>query len=185
MNDYEFTLKFCLPDPTQDPSIYVEMLGEAGCDDAVIGIGRKGRIALDFSRAAHSASQAITSAIEDVQRAIPGARLIEADPDMVGLADVAEILGFTRQNMRKLMLANPATFPLPVHDGTSALFHLASVLQWRQQHQQRPVDPMLLEVTTTNMCVNVVREFGRLPDAERGLHFDGLLAQPGARHLVK
>ncbi len=74
-----------------------EML--AGCDDALVGVGQPGRIALDFTREARSASEAVLSAIKDVQRAIPGARLIEAGPDYVGLTEVAEMVGVTRQNI--------------------------------------------------------------------------------------
>jgi hypothetical protein len=58
----------------------VERLGEAGCDDALVGIGQPGRIALNFTREADSAQQAFISALEDVRRAIPDAELIEAKP---------------------------------------------------------------------------------------------------------
>jgi hypothetical protein len=46
MNEFEFTLKFSLPDSTQNSQEHIEALGEAGCDDAIIGIGQKGRVAL-------------------------------------------------------------------------------------------------------------------------------------------
>jgi hypothetical protein len=85
-------------------------------------VGQRGRIALDFARESTSAWAAIASAVQDVKRAIPGAELIEASPDFVGLSDVADIAGFTRQNMRKLMLSNIATFPLAVHEGTPSLW---------------------------------------------------------------
>src|SRR5439155_384770 len=83
----------------------IERLGAAGCDDALVGIGQPGRIALEFTREAHSAEAALVSALTDVKRAIPSARLIEAAPDFVGLTDVAEVVGMTRQNMRKLMIS--------------------------------------------------------------------------------
>ena len=63
-------------------------------------MGQQGRIALDFNRESRSAYHAIRSALRDVKKAIPKATLIEATPDFFGLTDVAEILGFTRQNMR-------------------------------------------------------------------------------------
>jgi hypothetical protein len=68
-----------------------------------------------FTREAESAKRAIVSALEDVKKAIPAAKLIEAGPDLVGLADVADMLGMSRQNMRKLMLVHAANFPAPVH----------------------------------------------------------------------
>lgn len=82
MKEYDFTLKFDLPDPNEDPDHYVDALYEAGCDDASVGIGQPGRIGLNFIREADSASDAILSAIASVKKAIPGARLIEATPDL-------------------------------------------------------------------------------------------------------
>ena len=165
MREYEFTLKFRLPDASADPGQFVDALAEAGCDDALVGIGQQGRIALDFAREAATAFEAIVSAVQDVKLAIPGAELIEASPDFVGLTDVAEIAGFTRQNMRKLMISNVATFPVAVHEGTPSLWHLASVLTWLREHQKRDVDMALLDVARTNMTLNIAKETRRLPGA--------------------
>ncbi|MDN5871104.1 MAG: hypothetical protein L0H73_10365 [Nitrococcus sp.] len=67
-----------------------------------------------------------------MRRAVPTARLVEAAPDFVGLTDVAEIVGVSRQNMRKLMLAHPDSFPAPVHEGSASIWHLVDVLEWLQ-----------------------------------------------------
>ena len=77
MKTYEFTLKFSLPDEghVDDIDELVERLGEAGCDDALVGIGKSGRLALDFTREAESAFDAISSAIATVRKTIPGIRL--------------------------------------------------------------------------------------------------------------
>jgi hypothetical protein len=91
MIEYEFTLKFRLADPHSDPEAYVDLLYEQGCNDAVIGIGRKGRIALDFIREADSAVLAVLSAIADIRKVIPAAKLIEVSPDFVGISGVAQI----------------------------------------------------------------------------------------------
>lgn len=163
MNDYEFTLKFRLPEASGDASQYVERLAEAGCDDALVGIGQRGRIALDFIRTAGSAFEAITSAVHGVRKAIPGAVLVEASPDFVGLTDVADIVGFTRQNMRKLMISNGTTFPVAVHEGKPALWHLASILTWLSEQRQRPIDAVLLDIARTNMTLNIAKEARQLP----------------------
>lgn len=68
----EFTLYFKLPGDNADPKAWVDALVEAGCEDATVGVGRTGFIALDFARAAKTRSEAISSAIVDVKRAIPG-----------------------------------------------------------------------------------------------------------------
>jgi hypothetical protein len=75
--EYEFTLRYQLPTAEASADQLVERLGEAGCSDALVGVGRPGRIALDFTRDAVSAHVAITSALADVKRAIPEARLVE------------------------------------------------------------------------------------------------------------
>jgi hypothetical protein len=55
----------------------VERLGATGCDDALVGIGRVGRLSLDFTREATSAEAALASALSDVKRAVPSAQLTE------------------------------------------------------------------------------------------------------------
>lgn len=72
---YEFTLVYELPRPECEPAAYVDALYEAGCDDALVGIGTIGKIALAFTREAESRDAAVTSANADVLKAIPGARL--------------------------------------------------------------------------------------------------------------
>ena len=111
MNEYDFTLKFCLPCSSVNPDTYIDKLMNEGCDDALIGVGYTGRIALNFTRTSDSARNAVFSAIRNVKSAIPGVRLIEAMPDLVGLTDIANLLGFSRQNMRKLMLKSGCLFP--------------------------------------------------------------------------
>ena len=49
--EYTFTLKYQLTDDDRDSQTLVERLGEAGCDDALVGIGQPGRLALEFTRA--------------------------------------------------------------------------------------------------------------------------------------
>ncbi|MFL6611619.1 MAG: helix-turn-helix transcriptional regulator, partial [Pseudomonas sp.] len=141
----------------------VERLGEAGCDDALIGIGQPGRMALEFTRDAPDAVEAVLSALADVQRAVPSAKLIEVAPDWVGLTDVAEIIGVSRQNMRKLMLAHPGSFPTPVHEGSSSIWHLADVLGWLQAKGGYSLGRNVLDVAQVALQVNVAKEGRRLP----------------------
>ncbi|CAI8902256.1 Transcriptional regulator [Pseudomonas sp. IT-P218] len=73
-----FTLAYQLPSDYNDMDAIMDRLAEAGCDDALVGIGQPGRLALEFVREAASAHDAIEGAIEDVRRALPNARLIKA-----------------------------------------------------------------------------------------------------------
>ena len=162
MNEYEFTLKFSLTSDALEPDTYIERLGAEGCDDALLGVGKSGRIALQFSRVADNALNAVLSATRDVKRAIPDAKLIEATPDLVGLSDIAEILGHSRQYIRKLMVNNRTSFPAPIHEGNSVLWHLSSVLTWLQQERRYSVNESLLHVAQANMQLNIAKETANL-----------------------
>ena len=161
--EYTFTLKYQLGDDDRNPDTVVERLGEAGCDDALVGVGQTGRLALEFTREAPDAEAAMRSALADVRRAVPSARLVEVAPDLVGLTDVAEIVGVSRQNMRKLMLAHPGSFPAPVHEGSASIWHLADVLAWLQAKGSYSLAKDVLEVARVALQVNVAKEGRRLP----------------------
>ena len=78
--EYTFTLRYKLADGDQEPDEVVERLAEAGCDDALVGIGQRGYLALEFNREAQSALEAFQTALADVRSAIPDAALVEAAP---------------------------------------------------------------------------------------------------------
>jgi hypothetical protein len=156
--EYTFTFKYQLSEPDSDPDAIVERLGAAGCDDALVGLGQPGRIALEFTREAQSAEAALVSALADVKRALPHAKLIEAAPDFVGLTDVAEVVGVTRQNMRKLMVSHPTSFPLPVHEGSAAVWHLADILAWLHAKGTYMLEQSLMEVAATAMQINLAKQ---------------------------
>jgi len=99
MNEHDFTLTFNLEYPQADPGDFIEKLYEGGCDDALIGVGNKGYVALNFIREASSRNEAICSAINDVKKVIPSATLIEEPPDFVCLSDAAQIMECTQQNI--------------------------------------------------------------------------------------
>lgn len=160
--EYIFTLKYKLADDDHDREILVERLGDAGCDDALVGIGQPGRLALEFTREADNADLAVRSALADVRRAVPSATLFEVAPDLVGLTDVAEMLGMSRQNMRKLMLTHPGSFPAPVHEGSVALWHLTDVLAWLHTKGGYSLPEEIVEVARVALQVNVTKEGQRL-----------------------
>lgn len=160
--EYTFTLKYQLAEHDSDPDALVERLGEAGCDDALVGIGQPGRLALEFTRKAKHAQIAVRSALADVKRAIPSAKLVEAAPDFVGLTDVAEVVGVSRQNMRKLMLTHQGSFPTPVHEGSASIWHLAEVLVWLEGKGGYILDQSVLEIARATSEVNSAKEARRL-----------------------
>ena len=158
MNEYDFTLKFRLNDPYESAEKYLRALEENGCHDALVGIGKLGRISLNFTREASSALEAITSAIKNVRKSIPGALLVEATPDFVGITDIADIYGSSRQYIRKIVFSQANSFPEPVYEGNPSLWHLADVLRWITTHDPRRLDRELLEISQLNMQINLYRD---------------------------
>lgn len=156
--EYTFTLKYKLAAQDCDLDAIVERLGEAGCDDATIGVGQPGRLALVFSREGTSALEALVSALGDIKEAVPSARLVEAGPDFVGLTDVAEIAGVSRQNMRKLMLSHAVEFPPPVHEGSASVWHLSDVLDWLNSRGGYDINAQVFDVARSAKQINLAKE---------------------------
>ena len=160
MKEYDFTLTFTLSD-MENPDQYVEALYGGNCDDALIGVGEKGTIALNFIREAETAYQAIHRAIKDVRGVISQAIFSEAKPDLVGISEIAELIGCTRQNVRKL-LKNDASSPSPYYNNSLCLWHLADVLFWLRDHKSYAIDDSLLEVSEVNMKLNISANYFKI-----------------------
>ena len=175
MSEYTFTLKYQLPNAGEDPAELVERLAEAGCDDALIGTGVPGRLALEFTRDAANAWEAVATALRDIKRAIPEAKLIEAAPDFVGVTDIATVLGTSRQYVRKLMLSHGDSFPPPVHGGSASIWHLAEVFEWLEQRRGHALEKAQLETARAALEVNLLKETQRFPVKAQS-QLDGLIA---------
>ena len=175
MTEHNFELHFSLPEALDQPDEYLDALYESGCDDAVIGLGQRGFIALDFCRTAGSAESAIRSAVKDVKRAIPGARLITAAPDLVNLSDMVRLLDqagvitLSRQGMRKYALnqlkKSHRTFPPSQVFAESPLWHLDDVVSWlidneKVEHLENA--RCLLDVARGVRELNASLEYARL-----------------------
>jgi hypothetical protein len=164
MDNYTFSLNFTLP-KGDDPERYLDALYEAGCDDAVMGVGQFGMLGMDFTRAAASAEDAVRSAIENVRTAVPGATLAQAGPDLVGLTEMAVIFGFSRQNMRKYAIGEsggPEAFPVPVVLGDPSLWHLAEIVAWLKQNTSVTPPEHVFEVSKAAAKVNFEAERKRI-----------------------
>jgi predicted DNA-binding transcriptional regulator AlpA len=159
--EYQFTLHFRLAHAVELNDADLDRLFEAGCDDANVGLGNPGHVALAFCRKADTASEALEIATSQVLSALLNAELTEAAPDLGGLSDVAELVEVSRQNLRKLMLNHPADFPAPTHAGSTLLWNMAEVLYWLEQRAGYSLAPGLLETTratwATNTAIHRVR----------------------------
>ena len=77
-------------------------------------------------------------------------------------ADVADIVGVSRQNMRKLMLGHADSFPLAIHEGSTSLWHLAEVLSWLDSKGGYPLKHPVIEVARVAQQVNTAKESKRI-----------------------
>ena len=156
MKCYDFELSFKLPGANADGEQYLDALYEAGCDDAMIGVGRRGYIGADFSRESTSLESAVASAIRDVESAIPSVRLIGAGPDLVGVSDIAAILECSRQNIRQHL--SDANAPVPTYQGNRDMWHFAEVLIWLREAKGVQAAPELIEIAAHAMQFNAAQE---------------------------
>jgi predicted DNA-binding transcriptional regulator AlpA len=152
MKEYNFALTFKLNQSELNSEIYLDSLYEAGCDDALPGIGKPGYLALDFMRESSSAYDAIKSAISSVKSVLAEAELIHVSPDLVGIKELASIFDCSRQNIQKFV--SKPTFPNPVYKGSQAIWHLAAVLAWFVASGYE-VERELLEVAELAMSINL------------------------------
>ena len=166
MNEYEFVLRFQLPDGDQQSEQYLDALYEAGCDDATIGSGLQGYIGLDFCREAVSAEEAVISAVKAVKKAIPNATLKEVTPDLLNISEIADFLSprlqkVSRQAMRKYAFGQVAKiktrFPAAAVTSSSPLWHLDEVVSWLVENNKadKSKAEKLLDTSKTAKALNL------------------------------
>jgi len=155
MKEFEFELIFKITDEDSNPDIYMDALFEAGCDDAIVAMGKNGILSLSFIREDEDAYKALRSAIFSVKKAISNAVLIEVSPDYVGISDMAKLLGFSRQNARKIFATSSG--PAPVHVGSSQLWHLSEVFDWlsnSKETKKYEINASLIEIANITKNIN-------------------------------
>jgi hypothetical protein len=68
------------------------------------------------------------------------------------------------------MQTHPGSFPVPVHEGSASIWHLADVLAWLQAKGGYSLDQGVLEVARVALRVNLAKERRRLSrPARKGL----------------
>ena len=77
--------------------------------------------------------------------------------------------------MRRLMTDGGENFPLPLHDGKTALWRLTKVLRWLRDKKHYRVDEQLLAIAETSMRFNIAREAAEM-DAGIQQSIHGLVA---------
>ncbi|MEI7487551.1 MAG: hypothetical protein WCJ72_09110 [Chryseobacterium sp.] len=151
MNEYDFSLEFKLEASYLDPQNYLDQLYEAGCDDALISVGKLGYISLDFIRESNSAKEAIETAINNIKSVLTKSELIYISPDLVGVREIADFLKCSRQNIQKFV--NKDDFPYPISLYNQKVWHLSHVLKWFNENDKH-ISPELLELSILTTLIN-------------------------------
>jgi len=163
MNSYQFQLVFSIH-PNEDAEQYLDALFEAGCDDALISIGKPGYLAADFTRESSSAYEAIKTAIEAVTKAISHAKLIKAAPYIANLSEMANLFGCSKQNLSKYARGESPksdSFPCPVVSGKVDYWYVLDVALWLYKNnklniQKQDIDS-LKAIHDLNIAIEEVR----------------------------
>ena len=128
---YNFTLT--LSGVTYETEGLEDALYESGCGDAIV-CAYGNSVYVEFDREAESLDAAIASAVDNIESAGIGAIVESVDSALVGLSDVAEMTGTSRQaiTMLKDGLRGGGDFPCPIQriQGQSPLWDWADVANW-------------------------------------------------------
>jgi hypothetical protein len=121
----------------------MDALLEAGCDDGTFSLERDGTVFGMFDREAETQEDAVLSAIDDVERAGVGARVLRVteDDDWLTASEIAERVGRTRQSIAQLIrgVRGPGGFPAPVarHGSPNPLWSWAEVATWFERYEPK------------------------------------------------
>lgn len=172
--EYEFTLT--LGGIEEWTPAMMGRLFEAGCDDATFGT-RCGVHFATFHREAASPLEAVLSAIEAVEGAGIGLRVMRVEPDeLVTTGEIAERVGLTREAIRLYALGRrgPGGFPDPVaglHQ-KSPLYRWSEVALWfhRLRGGSKRLDTSAADaIVLMNAALDLRRLTSSVPGAEAAI----------------
>jgi len=135
---HSFTLILAGPSPQEEANL--DALFEAGCDDATFG-ERDGVYVADFDRAARSFSEALASAINDVESAVADLRVVRVEPEeLVTASEIATRLHRTRESIRLLFESQRGAgdFPRPVTwlENKTRLWYWHDICAWAARRSE-------------------------------------------------
>ncbi|MBF0153513.1 MAG: DNA-binding protein [Magnetococcales bacterium] len=155
---YNFSLTFPVSRKDWNINDISNKLYESGCDDSTVFTGIRSLVCVEFHRESASAKDAIHSATDDIMRAFPDTHILEARPDLVNMADIAELVGQSRQNIRKLV-----DFPPPsANTATKPLWHLYLIVKWYMEKTGIQFDNTLAELSREAWMYNQSLETNRM-----------------------
>lgn len=178
---YTFTLLLHGADPLTKDNM--RALEKAGCTDALFG--RRGTVSYaDFDREADSFGEAVLSAIQDIERAVPGLKVTRVEPEeLVSASQIAARTKRTRESIRLLIEGKrgPGNFPAPAVWLSDArkLWRWTDVADWFATSLQTPVSDVQVAafVASVNAALAVRRHSAYLPPGRSKKQLARLLAE--------
>ncbi|HFZ8994287.1 TPA: helix-turn-helix transcriptional regulator [Citrobacter freundii] len=140
-----------------------DTLHSAGCDDALTCFYGTA-VYLEFDRERETLEQAILSAITDIESAATlNARVESVDSTLVGLSDIAELTGLSRQAISLLKdgARGAGQFPGPVQrvKGSSPLWRWQTIVDWlvsqRRISRQSPIIAHARTLDSLNLALQL------------------------------
>lgn len=169
---FNFTLT--LSGVTADTQGLEDALFTTGCDDALVCFYGTA-VYLDFDRQSESLAQAVLSAVNDIESAGLGARVESVDSTLVGLSDIAEQTGLTRQAIALLKDGTRGSrqFPGPVQrvKGNSPLWHWRTVVDWLASEGRIPAESPLIANAHILDSINLALQLRSSLEKNRVLHY--------------
>lgn len=145
MSLYNFTLS--LSGVTSETTGLEDALYKSGCDDALICFYGTA-VYLEFDRESDALDNAVLSAIKHIESAGINARVESVDSALVGLSDIAELTGVSRQAISLLKEGSRGSknFPAPIQriKGNSPLWSWKTVSEWLARENRIPKDSPLI-----------------------------------------
>lgn len=173
---YNFTLT--LSGVTSGTEGLEDALFESGCGDALVYFYGTS-VYLEFDRDSASLPVAVLTAIRDIESACVGARVESVDSLLVGLSDIAELAGLSRQAVALLKDGNrgPRNFPNPVQriKGNSPLWNWDTVADWLVQHGRLAEDDPRVTNARPLAEINLALQLRASRDPGRVQHYMHLL----------
>ncbi|ENZ7486683.1 DNA-binding protein [Klebsiella aerogenes] len=148
-----------------------DALFAAGCSDALVCFYGTA-VYLEFDREGQSLEQAALSAIRDVETAaLPDIRVESIDSTLVGLSDIAELIGVSRQAIALLKegARGSRRFPGPVQrvKGNSPLWRWKSVVEWLVAEKRIAADSPMVANALLLDSLNLALQLRRSPENHR------------------
>lgn len=171
MRTYSFSLLLAgadILDPDNLDALYAH-----GRDDASFG-EQGGVMYAEYDREAPSLTDAVLSAIAEVEAAVPGLQVYRVEPEeLVSAADIASRAGRTRESISLLIAGKrgPGNFPAPVTrlGGKRPLWRWSDVVLWLRTERGMTIgaDEDADAVAAINGALDVRRYGGQLGTGDR------------------